>query len=182
MIHEAAVFAARAHEGAVRKGGTIPYITHPLDTALIVSSLTEDEELIAAALLHDTIEDTHITFQELEERFGSRVAHLVAGETEDKSKSWMERKQATIDHLMSAGRDEKILALGDKLSNLRNTARDYLLAGDQVFERFHMKEKKWQGWYYTSLITAFQELSEFPEFREYRRLCHMVFGQTEEEK
>ena len=52
MIRKAAVFAANAHKGAVRKGGNIPYITHPLDTALIVSSLTEDEELIAAAILH----------------------------------------------------------------------------------------------------------------------------------
>ena len=163
MIRKAAVFAANAHKGAVRKGGNIPYITHPLDTALIVSSLTEDEELIAAAILHDTIEDAGVTFREIEGEFGRRVAELVAGETEDKSRSWRERKQATIDRLKGAGRDEKILALGDKLSNLRNTARDYLLDGDAVFERFNMKEKRWQGWYYTSMAEAFKELESFPE-------------------
>lgn len=177
MIRKAAVFAAEAHRGAVRKGGNIPYITHPLDTALIVSSLTEDEELIAAAVLHDTIEDAGVTLEELEKEFGHRVAALVAGETEDKSKSWRERKQATIDRLAHAGRDEKILTLGDKLSNLRNTARDYLLIGDAVFERFNMKEKRWQGWYYTSMAEAFRDLSDFPEYREYIRLCRMVFGE-----
>lgn len=180
MIHEAAVFAAKAHEGAVRKGGTIPYITHPLDTALIVLSITEDEELAAAAVLHDTIEDAGVTFEELEQAFGTRVARLVAQETEDKSKTWIERKQATVRRLKGAGRDEKILALGDKLSNLRNTARDYLLCGDAVFERFNMKEKRWQGWYYISMIEAFEELSEFPEFHEYARLCRMVFGDDRE--
>ena len=66
--------------------------------------------------------------------------------------------------------------MGDKLSNLRSTARDYLLMGDQVFERFNMKEKRWQGWYYTSLIEGFWELKQFPEYREFVRLCHMVFG------
>lgn len=66
MIRKAAVFAANAHKGAVRKGGNIPYITHPLDTALIVSSLTEDEELIAAAILHDTIEDAGVRSREIE--------------------------------------------------------------------------------------------------------------------
>lgn len=182
MIRKAAVFAAKAHQGAVRKGGSIPYITHPLDTALIVSSLTEDEELIAAAVLHDTIEDAGVTFEEIEKEFGARVAVLVAAETEDKSKSWKERKQATIARLAHAGRDEKILALGDKLSNLRNTARDYLLAGDAVFERFNMKEKRWQGWYYTSMAEAFRELADFPEYHEYIRLCRMVFGEQQAEE
>ena len=133
--------------------------------------------MIAAAVLHDTIEDAGVTFEEIEKEFGPRVAALVAGETEDKSKSWKERKQATIDHLRRAGRDEKILALGDKLSNLRNTARDYLLDGDAVFERFNMKEKRWQGWYYISMAESFRELDDFPEYHEYIRLCQMVFGE-----
>ena len=96
MIKEAAEFAAKAHEGAVRKGSQIPYITHPLETAVIVSLMTEDEEVIAAALLHDVIEDAGIKKEEIEARFGSRVAELVADETEDKSLGWMERKAITL--------------------------------------------------------------------------------------
>ena len=177
MIDKAIEFATRAHRGQFRKGTRRPYIVHPIEVGDIVCSMTTDEEVISAAYLHDTIEDAGVTFREIEGEFGRRVAELVAGETEDKSRSWRERKQATIDRLKGAGRDEKILALGDKLSNLRNTARDYLLDGDAVFERFNMKEKRWQGWYYTSMAEAFKELESFPEYREYVRLCQMVFGE-----
>ncbi len=126
---EAAEFAERAHEGVYRKGTKIPYITHPMETAAIVTAFTNEPEMIAAALLHDVIEDAGVTKEELEEKFGSRVAFLVESESEDKSRSWMERKGTTVEHLKSATRDEKILALADKLSNIRSTVRDYLVPG-----------------------------------------------------
>ena len=124
MIQQAARFAAKAHEGKMRKGSEIPYIVHPLETAVIVSRMTEDPELISAALLHDVLEDTEVTFEELSELFGKRVADLVAAESEDKRKTWKERKQATIERLASASREEKLLCLADKLSNLRSTTAD----------------------------------------------------------
>lgn len=111
MIEEAASFAAKAHQGVFRKGTEIPYITHPMETAVIVSGFTDDPEMIAAALLHDVIEDAGVTKEELEARFGPRVAQLVANESEDKTKSWQERKSATIRHLKCASREVKILAL-----------------------------------------------------------------------
>ena len=132
MIKEAAEFADRAHQGVFRKGTEIPYITHPMETAAIVTAFTDEPEMIAAALLHDVIEDAGVTREELEEKFGPRVAFLVDGESEDKSKSWVERKGATVERLKTATRDEKILALADKLSNIRSTARDYLVLGDEV--------------------------------------------------
>ena len=95
MVREAAAFAAEAHKGAVRKGSNIPYMTHPAETAVIVSMMSDDEEVIAAALLHDVIEDAGITEEVIREKFGSRVAELVVAESEDKSKSWIERKGAT---------------------------------------------------------------------------------------
>ena len=175
MIRKAAVFAANAHKGAVRKGGNIPYITHPLDTALIVSSLTEDEELIAAAILHDTIEDAGVTFREIEGEFGRRVAELVAGETEDKSRSWRERKQATIDRLKGAGRDEKILALGDKLSNMRSTARDYMVIGDEIWQRFNEKNRESHRWYLAGILDGLQDLKDLAAFQELERLYQLVY-------
>ena len=84
MIKEAAAFAAEAHKGAVRKGSNIPYMTHPAETAVIVAMMTEDEEVITAALLHDVIEDAGITEEEIKDKFGARVASLVAAESEDK--------------------------------------------------------------------------------------------------
>ena len=77
MIEEAAEFAREAHRGMFRKGTEIPYIVHPIETAVIVASFTDDEEVIAAALLHDVVEDTDVTGEELEHRFGPRVAGLV---------------------------------------------------------------------------------------------------------
>lgn len=176
MIKEAALFAEKAHRGAVRKGTKIPYITHPLDTAVITAMMTDEQEVIAAALLHDTLEDTGVTYEDLEDHFGARVAGLVAGGSEDKSRSWEERKAATLQKLETAGRDAKILALSDKLSNLRNTARDYFLLGEEIWQRFNVKDKKKHAWYYTSMVALLRELEDYPEYREYEQLCRLVFG------
>ena len=179
MVKKAAEFAEKAHRGAVRKGTSIPYITHPLDTAVITSMMTEDEEVISAALLHDTIEDAHVTYEELREQFGSRIADLVREESEDKSKSWQERKAHTLEHLKGADLDVKILVLSDKLSNMRNTARDYLLLGEHIWQRFNVKEKERHAWYYNSMIKLLEELCDYPQYQEYVKLCRMVFGPSE---
>lgn len=176
MIQKAVAFATKAHYGAVRKGTTIPYITHPLETAVIVSTITEDRDVIAAALLHDVIEDAGITQKQLAEEFNERIAALVGEESEDKTKSWIERKTATIEHLRDADRDVKILTLGDKLSNMRCTARDYLAIGDQIWHRFNEKNKQSHKWYYESVAKEIKELAVYPCYHEYVTLCRMVFG------
>lgn len=176
MIKEAVAFAEQAHSGMVRKGTPIPYITHPLEAAMIMMTMTEDEELTAAALLHDVIEDAGVSYETLRERFGCRVADLVWEESEDKSKTWLERKGATINFLKTAGRDSKMLALSDKLSNIRSTSRDYLLMGEKVWERFNVKEKGKHAWYYLSVAEVLIELSDLPQYREYVSLCGLVFG------
>ena len=93
MIDRAIEFAAKAHEGQFRKGTKRPYIVHPIEVGDIVSSMTKDEEVISAAVLHDTIEDcAGVTEEILASTFTPRVARMVAQESEDKSKTWMERK------------------------------------------------------------------------------------------
>ena len=176
MIREAAEFADRAHQGVFRKGTEIPYITHPMETAAIVTAFTDEPEMIAAALLHDVIEDAGVTREELEEKFGPRVAFLVDGESEDKSKSWVERKGATLERLKTATRDEKILALADKLSNIRSTVRDYLVLGDEVWQRFNQKDKEMQGWYYKGVAEALKEFKGHIYYEEYLMLCKKIFG------
>ena len=176
MIKKAAEFAKRAHDGVYRKGTQIPYITHPMETAAIVTAFTDEPEMIAAALLHDVIEDAGVTKEELEEQFGPRVAFLVDSESEDKSKSWIERKGSTVEHLKTATRAEKILALADKLSNIRSTARDYLVLGDDVWQRFNQKEKQMQGWYYKGVAEALKEFKGHIYYEEYVMLCEKVFG------
>ena len=121
MIEKAIAFAAKAHEGQFRKGTSRPYIVHPLEVSEIVSQMTEDEEVIAAAVLHDTIEDCEgITEEVLRQEFGARVASMVVHESEDKTKSWKERKSATIEYLKHAPRELQYIGLADKLSNIRD--------------------------------------------------------------
>ena len=177
MIGEAAVFAERAHRGVFRKGTDIPYITHPMEAAVIVSAFTDDEEMIAATLLHDVMEDAGVTREELEQAFGPRVAWLVMDESEDKRKTWQERKGYTVRHLMTASREIKILALGDKLSNMRSTARDYLVMGDHIWQRFNEKDKRKHAWYYWGIAHALKELESHVYYQEYIMLCRNVFGE-----
>ncbi len=180
MVKKAARFAAKAHEGMVRKGSRFPYIVHPMEVAVIVSMITDDPEVIAAAYLHDVIEDTGVRYEELEELFGKRVADLVQAESEDKSKSWKERKSATIEHLKCGTREQKLLAFGDKLSNLRSTAMDYLVMGDDIWQKFREKDKWEHAWYYENLMEIFREFEETPFFAEYELLWNRVFGSKPE--
>lgn len=182
MIEEAAAFAEKAHRGVFRKGTKIPYITHPMETAVIVSAFTDDPEVIAAALLHDVVEDAGITGEEIYAAFGPRVMELVMLESEDKSRTWYERKSSTVRHLHMAAREVKIIALGDKLSNMRCTARDYLILGDAIWQRFNEKDKKKQGWYYWQIAFALKELEDHVYYKEYVLLCKSVFGQWQPHK
>ena len=181
-VERAAAFAAKAHAGKCRKGKDKPYILHPLEAMAIVKILTDDEDVIAAAVLHDTVEDTAVTVECLEKEFGSRVAELVASVSEDKKKersaesTWQERKQETIDGLKNASKDIKLLCLGDKLSNLREMSKDYEKIGDELWERFNQKDKAMHAWYYRTIYQILaEEFGELEEISEFGELLEFVF-------
>lgn len=185
LYERAVVFAAAAHRGTTRKGSRIPYLSHPVEAASIVAEMTDDEELIAAAVLHDVVEDTDVTVEELRACFGERIAFYVQGETENKRRelppesTWMVRKQETIAFLRErADRNAKKLALADKLSNLRSIARDVDSIGDRLWERFHQKDKSKHGWLYRQTAEALLELREYPVWKEYDRLVREVFEEN----
>ena len=183
IINKAILFATEAHKGTVRKGSKLPYILHPLEAGVIVSSMTNDENVIAAAILHDVLEDTDVTYEELKKEFGV-VADYVSAESENKRKelppeaTWKIRKQETIEHLQRETRKEiKIIALADKLSNIRSMYQDYQEVGDKLWERFHEKRKEEQGGYYKSLVTAMQDMDCYLAWQEYKVLVEKVFGE-----
>lgn len=178
MIDKAIEFATKAHEGQVRKGTKRPYIVHPIEVCDIVGTMTTDEEIIVAAVLHDTIEDCDgVTTEVLEQEFGSRVAHIVTQESEDKSKSWMERKGNTIEHLRVAPVEVQMVALGDKLSNMRDIDRDYPVCGEDLWKRFRMKDKQIIGWYYKGVQDSLEEhFKGVDAYEEYCRLVEKNFG------
>ena len=100
MVDKAITFATKAHEGQFRKGTKLPYIVHPLEVGVIVSRMTQDKEVIAAAILHDTLEDCkEVTFSVLCQEFGERVAEIVRAESEEKGGTWNERKANTVRRL-----------------------------------------------------------------------------------
>ncbi len=178
MIREAVEFAVEAHRGGVRKGTQVPYIVHPLEAAVIVGSMTDDEELIAAAVLHDVLEDTDASEEELRRRFGDRVTDLVVQETDDKTRSWQERKQSKLEKAKKADPELKLLILGDKLSNIRSMARDYLLLGEDFWQRFNEKDKDSHAWYYWGMAESLKSLEHCEPYKEYVELCRRVFGEN----
>lgn len=120
--------------------------------------MTQDVEIISAALLHDTLEDCeHVSKSLLAQEFTQRVADMVAQESEDKSKTWMERKRATIEHIRHAPHEVKLICLADKLANMRDIDRDYPVLGDELWNRFRMKDKDTIGWYYKGVRDSLKE-------------------------
>lgn len=168
LFDKAAQFAIEAHRGAERRGKGFPYIIHPMEAAAIVATVTNDPEMLAAAILHDTVEDTDATIEQIEALFGPRVAHLVHIETAKKGASWRARREVQMERFKQADRDCKIVALGDKLSNLRAIVLDYHNLGDALWSRFHAPEgKKDIIWYYSGLADAMKDLAGTPPYEEF---------------
>lgn len=184
ILERAIIFATETHAGVVRKASGTPYILHPIEVATIIYTMSRSLELAAAGALHDVVEDTPVTNEMIHEVFGDHVARLVKFCTEDKQVTlsaevtWQQRKQATIDSLcMRAGREDKILALADKLSNLREMNRDLQSVDElEYFSRFNQKDKHAHCLYHSAILTSTAELSEFDEWQEYRELIRKVFG------
>ena len=179
FFDQAVKFATEAHSGTERRGKGYPYILHPMEAASIVATLTNDPEMLAAAMLHDTIEDTDVTFEDIRERFGDRVATLVQHETAPLSDNltWREKKEAQLNKLASAPFDSKVVAMGDKLSNMRGIAWDYRQVGEAVWSRFHVPNGKPDiEWYYRSLAKVLAELSDTLAYQEFVFLLEKTFG------
>ncbi|MBR0286446.1 MAG: bifunctional (p)ppGpp synthetase/guanosine-3',5'-bis(diphosphate) 3'-pyrophosphohydrolase [Bacteroidales bacterium] len=181
LLDRAIIFAVKAHAGTERRGKGFPYIVHPMEAMEIVATMTPDLELLAAAALHDTVEDTDVTVEQICQEFGERVASLVAAESDvvmegiSEEDSWHARKQAAIDRLAKAPHDAKIVALGDKLSNMRAIARDYAVQGDKLWSLFHTKDPNEHEWHYRGLANSLRELSDTFAFKEFETLINQVF-------
>lgn len=181
FLDKAIKFAVDAHAGVERRGKGFPYIVHPLEAVSIVATITKDQELLAAAALHDVIEDTKITVEEIKKEFGERVASLVASESDlvvegkSEEESWKERKQFAIDRLKKLSRDGKIVALGDKLSNARAILRDYHEKGDKIWDIFHIKDPKDHEWHYRGLADSLKELDGTEAYTEFVKILDELF-------
>jgi myo-inositol-1(or 4)-monophosphatase len=152
LIHKAIDFAIEVHKKKKRKGKSIPYIVHPLTVALILSRVTDDEEIIVAGILHDTIEDCKpygsVTKEMIAKEFTPHVAELVDSVTEpNKDLTWIERKQAALNHLKDMNHDQLLLKSADVLQNLTDLNEDIFNQGLKAFESFNAAQEHTVGRY-----------------------------------
>lgn len=173
MIEKAFLFANKAHEGQVRKDGKT-YISHPVMVAMELAKNGADDDLICAGLLHDVIEDAHVSKETLKEEFNENIVSLVARDSEDKSKSWEERKEKVIDDVKNGDRRYKMLICADKLSNLKDVQADIKKNGDVIWTRFK-RGKQQQAWFNKKLLEALNEISDTQMYQEFKEIIEDVF-------
>ncbi len=180
LIDAALIFAAQAHRGQVRKGTGTPYIVHPVGVMLLLIQAGEhDPELLAAALLHDTLEDADVTEAALRDQFGPRVAEIVAGASEPYSRDelWETRKQHTVAYLRTAPRAVQLVAAADKLHNLTSMVIDYEDLGDELWSRFNRGRPN-IAWYYRSVCESLRagDLRDHPVVAQLAKTVETFFG------
>jgi len=156
-IRYAIVIATRFHHGQFRRGDeTLPYIIHPYSVAMLLFDYTDDEDVIAAALLHDTLEDTAYTVNELNRDFGPRVREIVCAVTEDKQASWRKRKEGYIEGLKVAGEEALLVATADKIHNLEAHISEVKRVGVKHWDPFNKGAVEYL-WFYGEVLKVIQE-------------------------
>ena len=186
LVSKAIIFATKAHDGMRRKQSDVPYIFHPLEAAVIVSTMTSDQEVISAAVLHDVVEDAGITLDEISKEFGERVRFLVASETENKRETlpsdltWKIRKEESLEYLKNT-KDTNVLMvwLGDKLANMRSIYESWKTNGNEMWKQFNQKDTNEHAWYYESIAKYTSALQEHRAWKEYNELVKIVFSKGE---
>lgn len=182
-ITEAICFVSKAFDGKYRKCEKSPAVLHSLETSVIAQTLTCDQDVVVAAVLHDTVEDAGVTLDEIKEKFGERVATLVNSETENKRvgmnklETWRIRKEEAIEVLKNT--DDlgvKIIFLSDKLSNIRSFYRTKLLYGDKMWDMFNQKDPKQHEWYFKEILSAVPEFKDSIAYQECVLLTNIVFS------
>ena len=145
--------AAWAHRDHVRKGTDIPYVSHVVGVMHLVSQVTDDEDVLIAALFHDILEDVPEEYspQRMAEEFGDRVVELVRGVTKDSTlSSWQDRSDAYLAHLREADDGSVLISAADKLHNLLSIHADLDELGDELWGRFNSGKDR-QLWWYRSV-------------------------------
>ena len=175
LIDKALQIASVAHEGQYRKNTKTPYIAHPVAVGMILQKAGYREEMVAAGILHDTVEDTDLTMEDIEREFGKEIAIIVEGCSEpDKSLSWEERKEHTIEFLKTASEEIRVVACADKLHNVRSIRQDVEQSGEGVWSRFK-RGKKQQEWYYRNVVESLGYATRFPVLADLEKEIEHLF-------
>lgn len=159
LVERAMRIAAKAHRHHHRKGSDLPYITHPAHAAMILLRVgIDDDEILAATLLHDVVEDTDHTLEMLAADFPPKVVQLVAAMTERKhdhdgrKRSWQERKDEHLRHIAAEPWEARAIVLADKLHNLGSMLVDRD-NGEDIWARFNAPRER-VLWYHREMVAA----------------------------
>ncbi len=186
ILEEAIIYATVMHQGKIRKLGNTPYILHPMEVAQILSTMTNDVEVITAGILHDIVENTDGTLEEIEKRFGKRVAMLVESESEkmypgeERSATWKRRKEESLLVLKnSSDIGVKMLWLADKLANIRSLSGNYSEWGEQLWQNLHESDPSMQCWYYRTVAESLELfLNKTGAFKELIKHINFIWPGT----
>ena len=173
-------YAALNHKDDVRKGTATPYIVHPVEVAMILKESSLAEEIVAAGILHDILEDTNVSPEEIRSEFGEEILRLVLGASEKlenrDDRSWRKRKEHTINYLKDeADFKIKLIACADKLSNARSTLRDLETEDPEEFWSRFNAGKEEQKWYYQSLVESLKQLDGMKMYNEFKEVVDRLF-------
>jgi len=182
-FHEGLALAQECHQGQLRKGTRVPYVSHPMGVASLVLEFGGDQDEAIAALLHDVLEDGGAEWAtEIEQKFGKNVLTVVreCSDSEpargEAKKPWKERKQAYIDALPNKSSSALLVTSCDKLHNLTAIVRDYRELGDSLWSRFNSNVGE-ITWYYSEMIAQLTELGVAPAAElstKYDEFCNLL--------
>lgn len=180
-IEKAIVRATVLHQSQKRKVSGVPYIVHPYSVAFLLAHYTDDEDVIIAGLLHDTLEDIpEYTEEMLREEFGERACAIVKEVTEDftqaekedhsiRGNNWRARKEKYLANLSNDSQEALLVATADKIHNMRSALDEYRIHGDSVWEKFKRNADN-LIWFYTEAARVINEHLEHPLVEEMNRL------------
>ena len=186
LLEESIVYATVMYQGKVRKFKGVPFILHPMEVAQILATMTDDQEVLAAGILHDILEETSGTLQDIERRFGKRVAMIVASESEndypgeDRTATWKRRKEESLKVLKNSNDiGVQMLWLADKLANVRSLARIYSEQGEGLWNSLHQSDPEEHRWYYRTVAETVElQLNKTGAFKELIKHINFIWPGT----
>lgn len=175
-IYDAIKMALEAHDNQFRKLDGDIYAAHPIEVALLLASAGASEDVQIAGILHDTLEDTELTVEEIRTHFGNRVSDLVVACSEpDKDLPWKSRKENALAFMRSCGDPAvKLILLADKLSNIKSIHRNLSIMEGALWDNFNAGFEE-QKWYFRESLDALESLSDTDMYKRFAVYVHQVF-------
>lgn len=169
LIEKATRIAAVAHQNQTRKGDDLPYIIHPFMVAMKLTKYGFSEETVAAALVHDVLEDTDFPEKKLEKELGNKVLKIVKTVTNDDTLVWEEKKKKYIETVKNGSEEAKAVATADKIHNLESLLVAYEEQGPIIWQKFN-RGKEQKVWFEKEMLKMLKKTWQHPLIKEYESL------------